>query len=136
MAKKDDKEILSRDDVLSSLQEGGRRQLTAMFLSGPPPTHPPRSLLFVQSSYEESYPFLHFPFAHGGGPALHSSLPCRPSLAVKKRVSPTAVRFPGLAAGTAAANVPDDGGPGPGAIASPELLAVPLVGTRRSRACD
>ena len=44
---------------------------------------------------EESYPFLHFPLAvlHGCGPALHSSLPCLPSLAVKKRVSPTAVRF-------------------------------------------
>ena len=53
------------------------------------------ALLFVQSSYDESYPFLHFPFAHGGGPALHSSLLCLPSLAVKKRVLPTAVRFVG-----------------------------------------
>ena len=53
------------------------------------------ALLFVQSSYDESYPFLHFPFAHGGGPALHSSLLCLPCLAVKKRVPPTAVRFVG-----------------------------------------
>ncbi len=50
----------------------------------------------VQSSYEESYPFLHFPFAHGGGPALHSSLPCLRSLAEKKRVRLTAVRYIGM----------------------------------------
>ena len=44
--------------------------------------------LFVQSGYEEPYPFLHFPFAflHGPGLTFHSSLPCLPSLAAKKRV--------------------------------------------------
>ena len=54
-------------------------------------------LLLVQSSYEGSYPFLHFPLAvlHGFGPTLHSSLPCLPSLAVKKRVRLTGVRYIG-----------------------------------------